>query len=818
MLLLALSLSASDVHAYDVKDYLPRLPGSRSSHEDHARTAELSGVVEVPLYRSPSSSVNLVAVTALDGSEHLFEVTLGDAHMSVSEAFLGASGAEAKERNLGKGDVREVASIGFDIGEASFDDVQVQASYEGAYSGSVGLASFSDLAVAVLPSQGLIRFGGADAATEVMGSVDGATLAVRTVPSAAYKDGSRQGYSTALPMVIEGQTLGQTVDVYLHTAAGNAVVSRSVLGDLAPLRRVGTKGLYALDIDIPGMSPIHVVAEETTSTEWSFEGFDVLIGGDVTGGWDMAWDGQGRLVVAEVDAVRASSWFEKELAEAKAGLNPEPGEDGEAAPAPEGEDAAPIYAGISSVYDSYGHRAEAIEWAEKALEADGSLCSAHQAVGALKLRAGDYAGAAPHLQKAGELYAAWGDQDYEVRAALLEEKARVESGLKLFDLIPIRAPAEWEGELPQPHSCHTSWGQLAEATLALGELQSVETLWEQRRDLDAHLALVAGNAFLAQGKLGQAESAFHWSLKQSGVASAEGSLGLAMVQAASDRQAQSLANLELAYWHGDDQLGLARAYGYALGRAEGADAAAKKLGALAQAKVVGAHERLVQAELLRLAGQDDSAALKSAIAGYQRLLAGAPGLSDYSGGLSRAQQLSGDNAAAARTAQATLALDPRNTEALLVLAELAGEDATQASTFAAQARAAGAANPVFAAEAHKAASCGDKELWVSATQSCQYTGPALEQEAIEAVVRGRLDAIRGCYEGRLKRNKRLAGKLVVSFTIAQDGSVSSAEIASSELSDVKVGSCVTEQVLGMTFPAPRGAEELAVNYPFEFQP
>jgi tetratricopeptide (TPR) repeat protein len=810
MLLIALSLSASDVHAYDVKDYLPRLPGSRDAHEDHSGAASLEGVVEVPLYRSPFSDQNLIELTALDGSKHLFEITLGNAHMVVSDGFLGASGAEASERNLGKGDVRKVATVDFDIGEATFDGVQVESGYGGPYSGQIGLAAFRDVAVAVLPSQGVVRLGSADASAEVLGSVDGAALSFTTQESLDFKDGERKGTVPAIPMVVDGTVLGQPVRISLHTGSSDSTVSRSVLTDAEPLRKIGSTGRYALDIDIPGLSPIHVVAAETVSTDYSFAGYQVRLGTEVTSGWDMAWDGSGALKVAEADQVKAASWFETELAEAMKPLTPEADEDDETPPAPEGEDAAPLYTAVAKTYGLYGKDAEALEWAKKALEADASSCSAYHLVGSLQLGTGDFAGAIPNLQKAGEMYAAWGDQDYEVRAEILEEKARVEDGFKLFGLIPIIAPGEWDGELPQPNSCHTAWGDLASAHLALGHYEQVEQLWDARRDLDPNLGLVAGNAFLAQGKLNQATGAYSWNLQQTGVASRDGSLGLAMVQAATQREAQSLANLELAYWHGDDDLQIVRAYGQGLAGSVGAEAAATKLGELAGARPDNAHHYLVQAELLAAAGQDAKPSLKKAVASYERLLQGAPGLTGYRGGLSRALAHQGQADTAKAQATRTLEVDPRNVEAQLVLAELG----SGASLPILQAGA--ATSPALAAQLMAASSCAEDERWSAGAAACRWIGPAADREAIAATVQAGLAPIQACYTDRLKRNRRLAGKLEVGFTIEADGSVSQAAVTRSELNDEIVESCVVEAMQALSFPV--GSGSVQVSYPFTFEP
>ena len=67
---------------------------------------------------------------------------------------------------------------------------------------------------------------------------------------------------------------------------------------------------------------------------------------------------------------------------------------------------------------------------------------------------------------------------------------------------------------------------------------------------------------------------------------------------------------------------------------------------------------------------------------------------------------------------------------------------------------------------------------------------ALDSSLIQGVVQGDLEGIKACYEEELQRDLDLAGKITVKFTIAADGSVSSASTDRSTLGNEAVEGCV----------------------------
>ncbi len=96
-------------------------------------------------------------------------------------------------------------------------------------------------------------------------------------------------------------------------------------------------------------------------------------------------------------------------------------------------------------------------------------------------------------------------------------------------------------------------------------------------------------------------------------------------------------------------------------------------------------------------------------------------------------------------------------------------------------------------------------------------GGGLPKDAISRVVKRRIRAVQACYERALKKERTLAGKLVVRFTIGTAGRVTSARVITNSTRSASVGSCVTGRISGWRFPRPRGGP-VTVSYPFVFTP
>lgn len=105
------------------------------------------------------------------------------------------------------------------------------------------------------------------------------------------------------------------------------------------------------------------------------------------------------------------------------------------------------------------------------------------------------------------------------------------------------------------------------------------------------------------------------------------------------------------------------------------------------------------------------------------------------------------------------------------------------------------------------------------------TGPAaapgvkqgsLDKNVIAAVIKANLQDVERCYETALATNAKLAGKIVVEWTVESNGKVSGVSAVENTLGDPGAVKCITDRIGGWSFPAPSGGGVVVVHYPFQF--
>lgn len=92
----------------------------------------------------------------------------------------------------------------------------------------------------------------------------------------------------------------------------------------------------------------------------------------------------------------------------------------------------------------------------------------------------------------------------------------------------------------------------------------------------------------------------------------------------------------------------------------------------------------------------------------------------------------------------------------------------------------------------------------------------LDPTLVQPVVARHLNQVRYCYQRELAKAPDLGGELVVTFTVAADGSVDSAKVKSSTLDSTPVESCVVNRFVRMRFPAPSDGKLAVVSVAFAF--
>jgi len=90
----------------------------------------------------------------------------------------------------------------------------------------------------------------------------------------------------------------------------------------------------------------------------------------------------------------------------------------------------------------------------------------------------------------------------------------------------------------------------------------------------------------------------------------------------------------------------------------------------------------------------------------------------------------------------------------------------------------------------------------------------LDGLALRRAIRAGLPAVKACYERSLKQGTERTGRMVVSWTVSADGSVTDARVQEDEIGAPRLQSCVVDVVAGWRFP--RGTEDVEVEYPLRF--
>lgn len=108
---------------------------------------------------------------------------------------------------------------------------------------------------------------------------------------------------------------------------------------------------------------------------------------------------------------------------------------------------------------------------------------------------------------------------------------------------------------------------------------------------------------------------------------------------------------------------------------------------------------------------------------------------------------------------------------------------------------------------------GERKISVAAGSGQAHGG--LTPEQVRRVVVSRTGALRACYESEAQRNPNLQGGVTVQWQIDPSGSVTSASVGSSSLSNPRVEGCVVRQVRSWKFPAADAPTTVAA-YPFKF--
>lgn len=613
---------AASVREYEFEDHKPKGSFDGDWLHNQPGAVSLAGTAELPLVDC--------------GMVHCVEVTLGEETL-VLELILGtgvyfgdAQFPDAKEKKAkNSGATAKTGTVTFSAGDAHFE-VFAANGYKGVNDGALGLLSFPELAVSIVPSEGVVRFSPAGTGL----TIEGETLQYTLVESRTIKDGGKRWLKPE-GMVVDG-TMGEDA-VRVRLSSNPSVISSDALPDGAVLRGDGMKEAR-FDLAL-GATKLDMDARVGPSKSFSKSSWDVSVGANEVVGWDIGWDpAAGTVSFKEASAISRVVVDDDPVETALEALTPpvsdEPGDDTTL----DGAALAGAHMGVASAYASVGDLEKALEHAVKAQDADPGSCSTHYAVGDYLLMADRYEDAIPHFEEAGTLYGAWGDLPLAARTENEELKVELEED-----------GWDYEGPAIQSSSCHSAWGKAAIAKLALSDYDGAVAYYDDHMDLDADLARAAGLARMAQGRYDEAEAAWRQYLRLAGPSDATGQQALGVLNVRKGQADLALGNFAKSGLVYTDILS-AVAWANTYADLEGLEAATAALDE--QVLADGDNPHLLLAKALFLADQDldNAAALAAASALYQKqlkVLANKRG--DLWAGLALSLALSGD-ADGARTA------------------------------------------------------------------------------------------------------------------------------------------------------------------------
>lgn len=685
-----------------------------------AGSVSVTGVSEVPLYRIREDDRLLVRAKVSADREATFLLTLADTQVTISEdlakelklkvksgnkKLVNLKGEDNKFRE--GGEIKQTTVPSFELGGLKITDLTVTVVAKGAdingyaIDGTLPLSVFpSQVAFAAVTSKGVLRVGPAVEGANLVSAVGGQALPYTSVAREKFKNKVRgykvKGTTDPYPVIVEAAVGGQPVKVVLGRAGMDCDVTPKLDFGQVPTRKVGDRTYAWLGTTLAGVE---------VAPQWYLlnGGYDLQLGpqepvqgqicGEVLNGFDLAIDPVARKVGLAKPGADGRSDLEPTLYAALVAASekppaPPPADDKKKAAGPVKPSPAPWKA-LYKAQTTRGDWEGAAASARKIVEIDDKDCSAHLRLGSALGEGGRYSDALVSFQRAAELYHAWWDLP-------VDEREKISKKLKKAKTDEEKAAV---GHTEQPAVCYTAEGSEALAYMAMGDLVNVQRLYVERLDLDPLVALVAGNAALAQGKTGEAASAYRQAIKRETVGAPLGAarVGLGLANRA-DWTAAAPA-FEEALELGERDLLSVRTWLDGLRRSQGQDAALAAARALSNsnpgslpaavsfyreaqisgdaAAISAAERRVDEAAARRERGA--SAGSRDAVLSYYRLLRR-------------------ENDAARALAESALKGSSFNPIAFVVLAELAAAEGqtSKANEYLKQAASRGAGSPAYA--------------------------------------------------------------------------------------------------------------------------
>lgn len=661
-----------------------------------AGKATVSGVSELTLY-APPGPVKIGWFVELKAGEKALLVRLASGGRGPDGYPLALTEGDAKKLGLKPSGPEGKKTAAFK--DLALGDVKVSGTAVivtgGAYSSTLDIGAFPDLAWAIEPATGKVKVGpsGAGSVAEAVGK-GAAYTQVGKFQQVVGK--GKPDTIWARTLVVDATISGVGMPADLKLGGWSKVATEvdgadwfkvaGVENPKYPLPAfdglmIGEREYEWREVGVVGQQAATRLWRAGTGLTYRFES-PAAVGFDVLGRYDIGLDAGLQTVALRphAGAVRAS-YVDIREAELRKPVDTPPAEGTDADAAKKA--LAGALAPLVQFLVATNQGAEAVEAGKRLSDAAPERCSSWHDYGRALFLAGDYAGAATALRKAGELYQPWAVRPLAERTALAANEAARSKR------------ADFDGVWSQPHSCYTAWSELGEALLASGNPAAVAELYPKYADLDSALPRVAGNALLIQGNLAGAEAAYRQAVQLS--YSSDGFARGGMMLATRERSPE----LALSQFQGniDEEHGTLRyflVYGEIL-RAQGGTKAIDGLTAWVTKDPASIPGWLALANEQAAASVSNSASLAKAAAllDVELALTDAPALHGWRGEQLR---LAGKLPEAAAEAEKAIAGDPLNGLGYFVRARVAHSagDTARAAELYKKAGQVGAADPLYA--------------------------------------------------------------------------------------------------------------------------
>lgn len=616
-----------------------------------ADSVELSGPVDVPLYRAATGGTRVGVFLGIGEDRFFVEVLPGTSSLFLSSGASGKLGLKAKDKKINGTEYTYVDIDEAKLGDATLRDVRVlttearadnlsdavrEETPEGIpFDGHIGLGALtSQLSWALLLDEGVLRIAPASQGATLVSDLGGAVLATRSIPSEKVRFGEDKLWSLPDALVATVDIGGNQTDAVLSWALPSSVLDTSLeLTSDLPSSVSGDRTFRWAEAGLPDATTNTWVLHSSafsylTTDDGPLMPYKGLLGRNALDELSLAYDpATGSLGYKKAEKPQRTSPLPELLADAQAALDKslEAPEDAAAdAEAPKGDKGA--WKRVAELKEDMGDYPGAIEALTKITEIDQDSCDAWHDLGVRQWKSGDLEAAQASLETATALFDTWWTTDIPLSPKYQDLDER-EIELANRKHLAAKSRAEWseliakaekkgveptelgvpEGLKVQPGAaCGAVRADLAAVLFVRGETDKVAELYSGRADWDKGLPLVAGSAALASGDLDAAAAAYRQNSKMDLSTEAHSRVGLALVAAQQGRwdDGRKLMARANAWQQDDSDL---RAWLELRAGKDGAVGAAKEAAQLADADPSNAGTAVIWAEWARSAGDDAKA-------------------------------------------------------------------------------------------------------------------------------------------------------------------------------------------------------------------